>query len=887
MWVPRASRHGWLEEWEGELWALDRRATGWLGLLGFAWGGVGDAARESILDHGEGMMATRGLWQDVRSAMKRLGRAPGFTFVTVTVLALGIGANTALFGALRSALVQGAPYTEAGRLVVVDLLLGAPGTPPDTLPWSYPKYETIAGRMDFLSGSAAYTTRMVTVSGAGDPVREPVELVSPSYFSLLDVEPSSGRTLQPTDAPPADQRVLVLAHHSWLDWLGADPDVLGRVIHLNGASFQVVGVARRGFRGLTGSAAGWVPIGAAPLVMDARRLEREWSHWFRVAGRLSDGVSLDGARAAAAGLGPPLTGTFPHPERADMGHDVALTPLEDARVNATSRLAVAVVGVGAVLLLLIAAANAAGLMLARMAARRGDLAVRAALGAGRGRLAREAFAESVLLAVAGGGVGIILAVVGQRGVAWAVSYALETSGSRNLQFMDPATVAPPGLLPTVGVVLALATGLVFGLAPARLAGRSGLSSEMTSSGRGRPGTAGRGPGESLRGVLVAAQLALTLVLLSGAGLMLASFTELESVALGFQAEGVLTARYELGSEASRDEVLAFESDVVERLAALPGVDAASVAVCAPLAGLCDITGVREVDGAALPESATVEWMHTQSVTPSFFETAGVRIVGGTGLPGGLTPADPPVVVLSEAAADTYFRGTDPIGRTIGLTHGATPEGRPAEIIGIVEDVAYQELEAEPFPTLYFNSEQVPAGWGQILVRASGDAAALGPALRATVLSLRPDLPVWDVTTAESRRAAATARTRVILGLLATFGLTALLLTTVGLWGLVSYAVTRRTREMGLRMALGAGRTGVLRLVSAGPARLALIGAVLGWSASVLLNRHLSGLLFRVDPGDIGVRAMVLTLLVSVAVAAALIPALRATRVDPAESLRSE
>lgn len=885
--VQRRRREEWLEEWEGELWALDRSGAGARSLLSFAWGGVCDAVRESILDRREGMMGTTGLWQDVRSAVRRLGRAPGFTFVTVTVLALGIGANTALFGALRSALVASAPYPEPDRLVVVDLLLGGPDAPPDTLPWSYPKYEQIVERMDFLSESAAYTTRTVTLSGAVDPVRAPVELVSPSYFSLLGVGPTLGRTLLPVDAPPSAQRVLVLAHDTWVDRFGADGAVIGRSVEVNGETFEVVGVARRGFHGLTGSAAGWVPVGAAPLVMDARRLERAWSHWFLVAGRLEDGISLAGARETAAGLGPNLTEAFPDPERSDVEHGIALTSLERARVNETSRLAVGVVGVGAALLLLIAAANAAGLLLARMAARRGDLAIRAALGAGRGRLAREALTESVLLALAGGVAGVALAFVGQQGVRWAVSYALETSGSRNLEFMDPTAVAPSGLLPVVGLLLALATGLVFGLGPAGLARRSGLAGALAASGPGRPGPGERAPGETARGLLVTVQLGLTLVLLSGAGLMLASFSQLESVALGFEPEGVLTARYELGSEVSRDEVRAFESGLVEQLGALPDVESAAVALCAPLAGLCDITGVREVDGRTLPEDADVEWMHTQSVTPSYFATVGVRMVRGTGLPAGLTPEDPTLVVLNESAVETYFQGDDPIGRSIAVTHSATPEERPAEIVGVVEDVAYQELEAAPFPTLYFSSEQAPGGWGQILVRAVRDPTALAPVVRGTALSLRPELPVWDVTTLESRKAAATARTRVILGLLATFGGTALLLSTVGLWGLVSYSVTRRTGEMGLRMALGAGRARVLRLVSTAPLTLTLAGALLGLGGSALLNRYLGGLLFRVDPGDVRVYLGVLLVLIPVAVGAALLPALRATRVDPSEALRSE
>jgi putative ABC transport system permease protein len=887
--VPRHARAEWVEEWEGELWALDRRAVGGGALLSFALGGVGDAVRESILGRREGTMGTSngsGLFHDLQAALRRIRRSPGAAMVTVVVLALGIGANAALFGALRSALIGGAPYPESDRLVVIDLLIAQPDAPADTLPWSYPKYEAVRDDMPFLSASAGYFARTVTISGAGDPVRLPVELVSSAYFTLLGVEPVVGRTLLREEAGLSDERVAVLAHSFWVERFGSDPGVAGRDVTINGERFQIVGVARPGFHGLTGSAVAWVPIEAAPLVMDRQRLERAWSHWFRVVGRLERSVSLDAARAGTNALGDVLTAAYPHPQRADASQAVELTLLDRARVNATSRLAVSVVAIGAVLLLLIAAANVAGLMLARTSSRRGDLAVRAALGAGGSRLARETLVESMLLALGGGAAGIALALAGQGAVRWAVSYALETSGTRNLQFLDPASLSTDAVIPLVGLGIAMVTGLVFGLAPARMAARTNLTGELAVAGRGGPPARGAA-GEHTRGVLVVGQLALTVVLLSGAGLMYASFARLDGVALGFQPEGVVTARYELGPEFSPDEIRAFDDALLERLEARPDVSAAAVAVCAPLAGLCDITGVREVDGVTFPEDGEIRWIHTQSVSPSYFEVAGVRILRGSGLPRELRPEDPARVVLNTAAAERYFPGIDPVGRTISVTHQATPEGRPAEVVGIVDDVAYQELEAGGFPAVYFSAEQVPAGWGQILVRSSGEPMALAEAVRETVLSLRSDLPVWDVVTLEARKDAATARTRVILGLFASFGLTALLLSAVGLWGLVAYAVSRRTREMGLRMALGAGRTRILGAVAAGPMILTVAGAIAGLVAASLLGRFLRVLLFDVAPGDARVHLGALAVLVGVATAAVLFPALRAMRVDPSSALRSE
>lgn len=882
--VPRSARRAWRDEWEGELWALDRKGGAGRALLGFAAAGVADAAREGSRERREAGMGPEGMARDLRFALRRLLRAPGFTLVSVAVLALGIGANTALLGALRAALLQPPPYPEPERLVVADLLVGPPGEVPDTLPWSWPKFEAVRESMDVLAAAAGFMPRNVTLSGPDDAVRMDVELVSPAYFGLLGVDARRGRLLAPDEEPPAAARVVVLGHHTWTDRFGGDPDVVGRTLRIDGEGFEVVGVARPGFRGLTGSAGAWLPISAAPVVMDPRRLERSWAHWFRVVGRLAPGVGPEAGNEAAHALGTVLTEAFPSPGGDPAVHGVALTPLPGLRVNPTTRAAVAVVSAGAALLLLIALANVAGLFLARTAARRDDLAVCAALGAGRARLARDVLAESLLLAAGGGAAGILLALAAQRGVTWAAAYALETSGSRGLQFLDPAALGfdPPTLL--AGLLLTLLCGVLLGLAPARAASRSASAGELRANrqaGRRRTGVSG----ELARDVAVAFQLGLTLVLLAGSGLMLASFGNLASVRLGFRAEGVLTARYELGPQAGADEIRAFDAALLERLQRRPGVEAAAVGVCAPLVGPCDLLGVRSVDGEPTGEG-TDAWMHTLSVSPSFFDALGIRLLRGRTLPAGLDPSDPPLAVISEAAAQTYFPGVDPLGRRLALTHSATAE-RSAEIVGVVEDVAYSDLEDDAMPTLYFSAEQVPAGWGFILLRGSGDPAERAGDLRRAVLALTPDRPPREVTPLATLAAAATARTRVILGLLALFGLTALFLSAVGLWGLVSQSVSRRTREMGLRRALGARAGSVLRSVIARPVLLSLGGLALGLAAARLLTPRLEGLLFQVDAADPGVLAAAALLLLAVAVTAALVPARRATRVDPAEALRTE
>lgn len=884
--VPGAGREAWREEWEAELWVLHRRGAGGASLIRFVLGGAVDAGREGLLMRREAMMGGSGWGQDLRMALRRLARAPGFTAITVLVLALGIGANTALFTSLRATLLQEPPYPEPERLVLVDLLYGDLEAVPDTMPWSYPKFAHVRNDLDVLEGAAAYMRWNVTLAGTGDPRRVDVEIVSPGYFELLGITSARGRLLAAAEERPGASQRVVLSHRLWAERFGGDPAVVGRNVRLNGSGFEVAGVARAGFRGLTGSAELWIPQSAAPVVMDARRLERAWSHWFRVVGRLAPGTGLEAARAGASALGSALTEAFPDPRGGAGAHGVALTRMGELRLNRLTRLAVSAVGVGALLLLLITAANVAGLFLARTAARRADVAVRAALGAGRGRLAREVLMESLLLASAGGVAGLALAWLGEGAVRWAVAYALDTTGSRSLQFLDPASLGMDATVLGTGLGLAVLTGLVFGIVPARAAGRADLVRDLRAGGRGGIREGGRASGYGLRSLLVVGQLALTLVLLSGAGLMLASFSRLGDVALGFDPEGVVAARYELGSDTGPAETRAFEAAVLERLEARPGVEAAALGVCSPVTAYCDMTGLRQIDDRRVEGGLDAPWVHTMSVTPGFFETLRVPLVQGGGLPRGLRPEDPPVAVISEAAAREFFPGIDPVGHRIGVTHSLTGE-RPAEIVGVAADVTYADLEEDPAPAVYFSSEQAPAGWGQIFVRGSGDPADLVRAVRQAVLAIRPDLPVYDVSTLEARVAVATARTRVILGLLAAFGLAALLLSAVGLYGFVSYTVERRTREVGLRMALGADRGRILGAMTLRPLVLVAAGAAAGVTGALLLTRYLRELLFSVEPWDPLVLSSSILTLLAVAAAAALVPAFRATRVDPVRSLRSE
>jgi len=911
--VAASRRADWLAEWEAELWVISGRGS-WSGTLRFAVAG----AQHALWRWREGTM--RALFEDVRLAARRLARSPGYAAVVVTVLALGIGINTALFTALRGVLLRPSPYPDADRLVLVDLLLESrAGAQADTMPWSYPKFEMARAALVGVEELTGYALSTVTLTGAGDPTRIGLEMVSAPYMRLLGVRPVVGRSFSGDEEPPAEAPVLVLGHALWQSRFGGDPGVVGRTVTVEGASLEVIGVAPPGFQGLTGGADAWIPMAAAPLVQGPRRLRLAWAHWLRAIGRLPEGGSVEELRAEGTQVGRALTEAYPDPAGGG-AHGMTAVPFLAARENPTTRRSMVAVTGGAALLLLIACMNVAGLLLARGSSRRGEIAVRAALGAGRARLATEVLAESVVLAAVGGALGVGLAVAAERWVRWAVAYALETSGSRGLQFVAPETLTADGTVLLFGLALALGTGLLFGALPARAASRADLAGGL----RGRLGSGlGAGgawspdrhspdrhspdrqapgrhmPGRLMRGryvrgkqalgrqALVVAQLSLSLVLVAGAGLMVVSFVSLDRVALGFEPGGVVSARYELGAGVPEDEVRAFNEGLLERVGALPGVESASLTGWPPLGQGLETRGIRRVDDGPVIDYGDMEGIVTHYVSDGLLETLGVELVEGRGFGAWVGPDDPPVALVNETAAREVFGGGSALGHRIAVTDELTSEDNMAEVVGVVPDVRQRSLEAPVEPAVYFSTRQAPLPYGTILVRTAGDPADIIPALRGAVLDVRADVPLFAVATLESLVAAATARTRVITLLLATFALVALILSAVGLYGLVSYSVTRRTGEMGLRMALGADRRRVLGLVARGPVVLAALGCGVGLVAARWSGGVLAGLLFGVQAGDGRVMAAAVAVLFATAAAAAVVPAWRAVRVDPCTALRGE
>jgi putative ABC transport system permease protein len=648
---------------------------------------------------------------------------------------------------------------------------------------------------------------------------------------------------------------------------------------------EIIGVLPEGFAGVSGGADVWLPMAAITTISGPRRLQLAWAHWLRVLGRLSDGQTIEQARAEGERLGASLTEAFPDPSGGG-AHGVTMVPFLSARVNPVARLSVAAASAAAVLLLLIACGNVAGLMLARATANRGDAVVRAVLGAGRGRLLRESLIESLMLAGAGGALGLLIAFAGRDVVAVAAASALDLRGSRGIQFLSHESMSVDGVVLASGIVIALLIGLLTGLLPARHVSRFDLSGDLRG---GRSAVGGRSRRDPGRSWLVAAQLALTLVLLAGAGLMAASFARLSAVNVGFRNESVLAVAFDRGPGGTADEVRAFEATLLERASALPGVRSAAIAPCAPLAGRCEVAGLRQVDDQPPIDYGDMDvGLVTYAVSDGWFETLGIPTIAGRTFDGTDRRGSPVVAVINEAAAREILGEPSPIGRRIGVTHDLTPEDGPlAEIIGVVADVPYASLEEAVMPAIYFSRSQAPVPYGTLFLSTAADPRGLVGATRDMVARLDTDLPLYDITTLAELKARATARTRVVLALLATFAAIGLLLSAVGLYGIVSYSVSRRTREVGLRLALGAASRDVAGLVMRTPAMLAMVGVAAGAVGAFALTRYLEALLFGVEAADPRVLGAAAGLLVLSALAAAWLPARRALRIDPAAALREE
>ena len=788
---------------------------------------------------------------DLRFALRQLLKNPGFTAVAVLTLALGIGANTAIFSVINGVLLRPLPFKEPGQLVrlyesrpKVSLLQG-PISPPTFLDWR--QQNTV------FEGMAAFHGGSLNLTGGGEPERLSATHVSVNLFALLGVKPMLGRTFGPDDEQ--ENKVVVLGDGFWRRRFGGDRALIGQTISLDKQSYTVVGVMPSSFR-FPDQADLWVP-----LTFANDEAANRGSRFLRAVARLKPGISLAQAGAEMETIARRLGSQYE--ENKDWGVHV-LAIREEIVGNIRPALLVLFGAVG--LVLLIACANVANLFLARSAARQREIAIRSALGAGRGRLIRQLLRESLLLSLIGGLLGLLLSVWGTALLGTLVPS--ELPGVREL--------GPDVRVLAFTLIVSLLTGTLFGLLPALQLSRVDLN-ESLKEGRGSAGASHR-----LHGFLVVSEVALALMLLAGAGLLLKSFFQLKAVNPGFLPANVLTMQLSLPESKypQGHQQAAFFGQVVQNIEALPGVQSAGVAPTLPLSGGLNSYGFS-LDGRASQPGDNLSAEH-DSVTPRYFRALGIRLLQGRLFTDGDTASSPPVVIINETAARRFFPNENPLGRKVTI---AGPE--PGEIIGVVEDVKQYALTRESPPHMYSPQTQKPSSGMTLFVRTARTPMSLVSAVRQAVLAVDKDQPVSDVQTMDQVLSESLAQRRFTMLLLGIFGATALLLSAVGIYGVMAYSVTRRTGEIGIRMALGAQRADILGLVFRQGGRLIALGLAVGLLGGLVLTRFLGSMLFGVTAHDPATFAAIAVLLAGVALLACWLPARRAARVDPMVALRAE
>jgi putative ABC transport system permease protein len=801
---------------------------------------------------------------DLRYAARVLAKNPGFTAVAVIALAVGVGANSVIFSAVNTILLRPLPYKDSDRLVMVFEDNSRFGYPHDTpAPANFIDWRD---QNKVFEGMAAIADVSLNLTGAGEPERLDGKRVSASLFPLLGVEPQLGRWFAPEEDQPGANRVVVLSHALWQRRFGSDPVIVGKTITLNGAGFSVVGVMPESFQFPEREDQFWIPI-----AFSQNEAARRGSHYLQVVARLKPGVSLAQARAEMSAIAARLQQQYPD-QNAGLG--AAVVPLHEQMVgNMRTVLLVLLGAVGFVLL--IACANVANLLLARAAARQKEIATRIALGASRLRLVRQFLTESVLLAVLGGGVGLLLSVWGVR--------VLKAFIPDNISQAKEIAVDARVLVFTLAV--SLLTGLVFGIAPALQATNFNLNETLKEGGRG-PALGGRG--NRIRRTLVVAEVAVSLVLLIGAGLLVNSFLRLRNVDPGFRTDHVLTMSVTLTPLKYPDHARreAFYTELINNVEALPGVKSAAVASQIPLIKQGDSVGVI-FEGRPLPEPGKENIVATRVVSPRYFETMGIQLLRGRVFNNQDRIGSPVVAVISDSMARRYWPGEDPVGKRLCPGRPQTPEDW-VTVVGVVNDVLQYGLDADQKPQMYLSYQQsdyfAPR---RLVVSTSVEPESLTSAVRAAVWSIDKDQPVSDIETMDAVLSDSIARQRFSALLLGVFGLVALLLAAVGIYGVMSYTMAQRTHEIGLRMALGARKWDVLKLAVGQALKLVLVGVAAGLAASLILTRVMTSLLFGVSSTDPVTFAGISLVLVAAGVLASYIPARRATKVDPMIALRYE
>ena len=815
------------------------------------------------------------LLQDLQYGLRMLLKHKSVTAIAVLTLALGIGANTAIFSVVNAVLLNPLPYREPDRLVAIWENVPTHGrwraSPANFFDWK--KQNTVFEDVVAFSGSA------MTITGDGEPQQLIGARVSSGYFGVVGIQPLLGRSFAPEEHEPGKGQVVILGHGLWKRRYGGDSSLINRTVTLNGASYTVVGVMPSGIYPVRPTTSGTITFDEQqqdfllPMSFTAEWAGVRGAHVLGVLARLKSGISFEQAVTEMNTIGTRLE----KEHQANRGEGIIVSQFMNEVVGDVRPALLTLLGAVA-LVLLIACANVAGLLLAQHAGRSKEIAIRAALGAGRGRLVRQFFLEGLLLSLLGTAAGITLASLGIKVL---------------LQFV-PAGVprlAQVGLDWRVlgfTMLVALGTCLIFGLIPAWHASKPDLHTTLEQSGRTS------GPGASrlrFRQVLVVFQVSVAVILVIGAGLLVKSFWLLQRVDPGFQPEGVLTAGLTLpvSKYSTPDHINGFHKQLLERLSALPGVKTATIAYDHPLTS--NWLDSFQIEGRVVPAESRSQSANFVPIGPGYFDTVGLKLAAGRRF----TPLDdqdhPGVVLINESFVKHYFPNENPLGQKLRL-------GPPAriwdnqkltsfEIVGIVHDVKLAGLEAPSEPAYYVPASQAPLDDMTLLVRTTTDPLSIVGAVRQAVWSIDPNQPISNVATLEKAVDDSIAPRRLNMLLMGLFGGLAMLLSAVGFYGLLSHAVTQRTQEMGIRMALGAQVSDVLKLVLKQGMLLALAGEVIGLVGAFALTRLIRGLLFGVTPNDATTFIAVVGVLTIVAFLACYLPARRATKVDPLVALRYE
>ena len=802
------------------------------------------------------------LLRNLRFALRLLSKNPGFTLATIFTLALGIGANTAIFTVTSALLLRPFPYREPDQLVTVRVSDQGKERPTTLL-----RYELVRDNNRSFQSVAAWTTDNLNLTGNGEPLQVPVARVSPSFFSMLGLHPQLGRIFTEDEGRPEGKPVVMLSNAMWRGRFRSDPNIVGQSVTLDGAPQTIVGVLPAEVQfPFVGKADFWTPRYFEFSLMPTQRL-RLGVGYLELLARLRPGTTLTQANAELAVLNQRYREQNPTAPDATPGRAMAAESLRELVVSDV-RGRVLMLSAAVAVVLLIACANVASLLLSRALARRREIAVRTALGASRGILVAQLLTESVLLALIAGALGI--------GLGWIATRALTTWGTSQLPEGVPITMDLRVLLFTLAV--SVIAGVLFGMVPALQLARANPNAALRDEGRGVSVGHTR---TYAKNVLVVGQVGLSLLLVVSAGLLLRSFVRLLNVDPGFDATNVLTMNVSLPTVkyAKPEQQIAFFDELVRRVEAVPGVRAAATSAALPLSFI-RVTPILPEGQPDVP-LAQRPFVDIEAISPRWFQTMRVPMVAGREFTAADNAQAPKVVIVNESFARQFWPNENPIGKRVVV--GRWPD--PAEVVGESADLKNKGLEQETQPQLYLSFPQLPWGDMNLLMRTAVEPRSITSAVRAQVAALDADQPITNIQTVDDLMDASRSQPRFTMLLLAVFSATALVLAVVGIYGVLAYSVAQRRQEFGIRLALGAERTDILRLVLRQGLILAAAGIVTGLVASLLLTRLMSSLLYKTGTHDLTTFIVTPLLFLVIGLLASYLPARRATEVNPIEALR--